>query len=340
MTELVVDNKFLKEHQARVFLVDDQLIVAEALRRMLEGIDDIEYAYCLNPVVAVMEAAQFRPTVILQDLVMPSMNGLMLLSALRSTPSTSDIPVVVLSSKEDPKIKSEAFALGAADYLVKFPDRIEMLARIRAHTRSYLAQRQRDEAYRQLRELQAELEQKNVELERLSCSDGLTGILNRRSFDNYLHKEWLRASREKKEIALLMMDIDYFKAFNDHYGHQGGDACLCKVARELSENVRRPSDIVARYGGEEFVVVLPDSTLEGAAIIAEVLREKIQALNIEHDFSPVARCVTISLGVASIVPSNETTAEMLIKFADEALYHAKAAGRNRHSVYLPSSGAT
>lgn len=337
MTEQISDNLLPKEHEARVFLVDDQLIVAEALRRMLMDIEHIEYAYCLDPSIAVEQAIKFRPTVILQDLVMPSMDGLMLLSKLRSAPSTCDIPVIVLSSKEDPKIKSEAFALGATDYLVKFPDRIEVLARIRAHSRSYHAQKQRDEAYRQLSELQAELERKNVELERLSSSDGLTGILNRRSFDNYLRKEWLRASREKKELALLLIDIDYFKAYNDHYGHQGGDACLCQVAHELSVNLRRPSDIAARYGGEEFVVVLPDTSCEGASSIAEVLREKIQALNIAHEFSRVASCITISLGIACLLPGSDTEPEMLIKFADQALYRAKSRGRNCCVSYDPNA---
>lgn len=332
--EQISDSK-LRKDTARVLLVDDQIIIAETLRRMLVGADDIEYSYCADPATAVLHATQFKPTVILQDLVMPSMDGLVLLSQLRSAPSTRDIPVVVLSSKEDPKIKSEAFALGAADYLVKFPDRIEVLARIRAHSRSYLVQQQRDDAYRQLSELQAQMEKKNVELERLSCSDGLTGILNRRSFDNYLHKEWSRAHREKKEIALLLIDIDHFKAFNDHYGHQGGDACLRDVARELGENLRRPGDIVARYGGEEFVIVLPDSNLEGATSIAETLCEKIQGLNIRHEFSPVANCVTISLGVACILPSVDVTADLLVKFADLALYRAKDGGRNGYRIHTP-----
>jgi len=132
---------------------------------------------------------------------------------------------------------------------VKFPDKIEVIARVRAHSRSFLAQKQRDEAYRALRDLQKELEVKNAELERLSSQDGLTGIANRRTFDGFISKEWSRASRENKPLSLILIDIDHFKKYNDGYGHQGGDECLRRVALALAATVKRPSDLVARYGG-------------------------------------------------------------------------------------------
>jgi len=314
--------------RARVMLVDDQNIVAEALKRMLADEADIDYHYCGDPSVAINEAIAFKPTVILQDLVMPDIDGLMLLKFYRSNPETKNIPVIVLSTKEDPKIKSEAFELGASDYLVKFPDKIEVVARIHAHSRSFMAQKQRDEAYRALRELQQELEDKNIELERLSSQDGLTGIANRRIFDEFTKKEWGRASRDGDELALILIDIDHFKTYNDNYGHQGGDDCLRQVAQQLASTVNRPADLVARYGGEEFAVVMPGTDLEGAKSIAAALCEGISSMGLPHAHSSTADHVTISLGVATVKPSVEGKPEELIARADAALYKAKEGGRN------------
>jgi len=314
---------------ARVLLVDDQTIVGEALRRMLAGEADIVLHYCSDPTRAMSDALEFQPTVILQDLVMPEIDGLVLLRFFRANPVTKNTPIVVLSSKEDPKIKSDAFKLGATDYLVKFPDQIEVVARIRAHSRTYLAQQQRDEAYRVLHEMQLELENKNAELQRLSCLDGLTGIGNRRRFDEYLEGEWLRAARNGRALSLIMIDIDHFKAYNDNYGHQGGDECLRKVARTLDAGLKRPADVAARYGGEEFAIVMPDTDLEGAASIAEQLRASVDLLGLPHASSKTSDHVTISLGVSSAIPGAGRDAASLIKMADAALYEAKESGRNR-----------
>ena len=313
-------------------LVDDQAIVAEALRRMLADEADIDYHYCADPAKAIQEAAEFGPTVILQDLVMPDIDGLMLLKFFRSNPATNSVPIIVLSTKEEAKIKSEAFSLGASDYLVKFPDKIEVIARIRAHSRSFLAQKQRDEAYDALREMQQELEVKNAELERLSSQDGLTGIANRRIFDEFIDKEWMRAAREQQPISLILIDIDHFKLYNDNYGHQGGDDCLRRVAQALASTVRRPGDLVARYGGEEFAVVMPGTDAQGAASIADALRSKIEELHLRHEFSSTADHVTISLGVATMVPDGSQQAEALVATADKALYEAKESGRNRYHL--------
>lgn len=317
--------------RTRVMLVDDQSIVAEALRRMLEDQSDIDYHYCSDPAKAIAEATAFKPTVILQDLVMPDIDGLMLLKFFRSNADTKSIPIIVLSTKEDPKIKSDAFALEASDYLVKFPDKIEVVARIRAHSRSFLAQKQRDEAYRALSELQKELEAKNEELERLSSQDGLTGIANRRIFDEFIGREWSRAERSDTALSLILIDIDHFKTYNDNYGHQGGDDCLRQVAQTLADTVKRPTDLVARYGGEEFAVVMPATDAEGARSIAEALCTGISDLGLPHDHSSTADHVTISLGVASVIPTDGKVEE-LIGLADAALYRAKEAGRNQYQI--------
>ena len=313
----------------RVLLVDDQAIVAEAIRRMLASEENLEYHYCADPARAIAEAVEFQPTVILQDLVMPDIDGMMLLRFFRANPVTKNIPIIVMSSKEDPKIKSEVFELQASDYLVKIPDKIELIARVRAHSRSYLAQQQRDEAYRALRDLQIELEKKNKELQRLSSLDGLTGIANRRRFDEYLEQEWLRAARGNKILSLVLTDIDHFKTYNDNYGHQGGDEVLRRVAQSLETGTHRPGDLVARYGGEEFAIILPDTDPSGAARVAEAIREVVERLNIPHGYSTAADYVTISMGVASIIPREGGLPSTLIEAADEALYEAKHSGRNR-----------
>lgn len=320
------------EPRIRVMLVDDQNIVAEALRRMLSDEPGIDYLYVSDPAKAISEAAQFKPTVILQDLVMPDIDGLMLLKFYRSSPQTKSVPVIVLSTKEDPKVKSEAFSLGASDYLVKFPDKIEVIARVLAHSRSFLAQQQRDEAYRALELLKKELEEKNVELERLSSQDGLTGIANRRMFDEFSAKEWGRAARDQVPLSLILIDIDHFKPYNDNYGHQGGDDCLRQVAQKLASTVRRPSDLVARYGGEEFAVVMPGTDLEGAKSIAAALCEGVSSMGLPHAHSSTASHVTISMGVASVVPSADSSPQQLIEKADGALYRAKESGRNQFQV--------
>ena len=241
------------------------------------------------------------------------------------------VPVIMLSSREDPRDKSKAFTAGASDYLVKLPDQIELVARIRAHSRSYLAQVQRDEAFRQLAALQRQLESSNRELQRISCQDGLTGIFNRRHFDSYIEQEWARAVREGSNISLVLADIDYFKAYNDHYGHQAGDECLKVVARVFRESLQRPADFAARYGGEEFVVILPKTDPEGAEVLAESMRARVDRLNLRHDFSRVTDHVTISLGVATVRPNPKIRPQELIGLADRALYEAKQKGRNRYA---------
>lgn len=169
----------------------------------------------------------------------------------------------------------------------------------------------------------------NRKLRQLSTSDGLTGIPNRRYFDEFLHLEWNRAARDSYWLALIMIDIDYFKIYNDTYGHQLGDNCLKEVAKALHTTLNRPGDFVARYGGEEFAVVMPMTDLEGASIVAEKLRANIEALHIRHSGSQVSDYVTVSLGIAATVPTRESSPDGLIKAADKALYEAKHQGRNR-----------
>lgn len=174
-----------------------------------------------------------------------------------------------------------------------------------------------------------DLQRANEQLQRLASIDGLTGVANRRHFDETFSHEWRRAQRLGHSLAVLMLDIDFFKRYNDTYGHQAGDECLAKVAACLRVCLKRPGDLLARYGGEEFVVLLPDLTLEGAQTIATYMCNQIEALNIAHQASGVAPVVTISVGAASCEPRLGSTPTELLARADDALYDAKTAGRNR-----------
>lgn len=316
-----------------VLLVDDQPMIAEAVRRALEGEKDIEFHYCQDPSKAIKIANRIHPTIILQDLVMPEVNGLMMVKFFRVNKETNQIPIIILSTKEDPKVKSEAFGLGVNDYLVKLPDKIELIARLRYHSTAYLYHRQRDEAFAALKESQRQLHEANQTLEKLSSLDGLTEIANRRQFDKVIAKEWNRAMRNYSPISLLMLDIDFFKLYNDTYGHQQGDTCLKKVAEVLKTNEKRPADLAARYGGEEFAIILPETDSHGALEIASSILEMIRASKIPHQASTVDPNLTASIGVATMTAERGTSSEDLIRRADKALYKAKERGRNQLVVF-------
>ncbi|WP_050476900.1 diguanylate cyclase [Herbaspirillum rhizosphaerae] len=317
------------DYKIMVLLVDDQAMVGEAIRRALLSESDIDFHYCPRAEDAVRVAEKTQPTVILQDLVMPGVDGLTLVKQYRSNPLTMDIPIIVLSSKEDALVKRDAFATGVNDYMVKLPDTIELIARIRYHSRSYNNQLQRDAAYRALRESQQQLQKTNFELQRLTNTDGLTGIANRRYFDDYLNAEWKRAKRVQQEISLLIIDVDNFKLYNDNYGHVAGDQVLKSVARAMEASAVRSSDLSARFGGEEFTVILPSTDDAGAIAAGEKLREMVEALHIGHAHSTTGEWLTVSVGVATMIPKDEQTQSDLIRLADKRLYKAKQQGKNR-----------
>jgi len=174
----------------------------------------------------------------------------------------------------------------------------------------------------------AALEEANQRLELLSTTDALTGVANRRKFNEALDAEWLRARRTQSPIGLVLIDIDHFKLYNDHYGHQGGDSCLQQVATAMKAGLRAGSDLIARYGGEEFVLLLPNTDLAGAMVVAERVRAAVEARHEPHQQSAKG-IVTVSLGVTSFVPGGDTRATQYVEFADQALYEAKRGGRNQ-----------
>lgn len=321
----------LRQHRLVVLLVDDQPIIGEAVRRALASEADIDFHYCAQAAEAVAAAEALRPNVIMQDLVMPGVDGMTLVHHYRIHPVLKNVPVIVLSSKEDAVVKSQAFSTGATDYLVKLPDSIELIARVRHHARAYLNQIERDEAYRVLSEHQQRLLELNETLRRLSDVDGLTGLNNRRYLDSYLETEWRRALREGADFAVLMLDVDNFKLYNDYYGHLAGDEVLKDVAGVMRRTVQRPADLTARYGGEEFTVVLPATSASGALQLAEQICAGVRALSLPNRAAP-SGLVTVSIGVAASSPAQGERYAPLLRIADMALYEAKRAGKDR-AVY-------
>lgn len=178
-------------------------------------------------------------------------------------------------------------------------------------------------------ELYRKLENAHQALEKVAKTDHLTGVANRHYFSEQLQQEWLRLLREQAPLSLILCDIDHFKAYNDTYGHQAGDACIRQVAQAIRQATRRPADFVARYGGEEFVVILPNTPLQGALQVAKMVRSQVKSLAITHAASNVCHCVTLSLGVACLTPSSRWSADDLLKGADQALYQSKHQGRDR-----------
>jgi two-component system, chemotaxis family, response regulator WspR len=323
------------DYVTMVLLVDDQAMIGEAIRRILVTQPDMNFHYCSQPSEAVAVAKEVKPTVILQDLVMPGIDGLDLVRQYRRDPATAGIPIIVLSTKEEPRVKSEAFGAGANDYLVKLPDQLELIARIRYHSRAYVNQLQRDDAYRALRDSQQQLLEANLELQRLTKVDGLTGLSNRRYFDEYLTAEWQRSERARTALSVLMIDVDNFKRYNDVYGHLAGDEVLRRVADIIQTNCGRSGDLGARFGGEEFAVVLPGASLAGTEQLGTKLRRDIDDLQLPHKASAPTDHITVSIGGASIIPMSGQLPAVLVDSADKALYQAKADGRNRVVLYAP-----
>jgi diguanylate cyclase (GGDEF)-like protein len=266
-----------------------------------------------------------RPDLVLLDIIMPGMDGFEVAHCIRQFEQDGNwTPIIFLTARTDDKDLQRAIEVGGDDYLIKPVSEIVLRAKIGAMRRMA---RMRDS----LRVLTLKLEKANHELQRLSSVDGLTGIANRRSFDEALQREWRRCSRSASPLSLLMIDVDLFKPFNDYYLHQVGDECLKAVARSLGRSMQRPNDLVARYGGEEFAAILPETEPEGAVAVAEAMRIRIEELKIEHARSSVAPVVTVSIGTASIIPprGDEAGIPALVRAADDALYRAKEAGRNQ-----------
>lgn len=279
------------------------------------GIDD-----CANTVA--------RADLILMDLVMPGLNGIEACRLIKSSECYKDVPIIMVTASTDIENLDMAFAAGAIDYITKPLHKMELLARVGSVLKLKQEMDQRKARECELLQVMAKLTEANDQLWRLSSLDGLTGIANRRQFDEMLHKEWQRGMREGTPLGLVMFDIDYFKNYNDTYGHQMGDECLKEVAKAATTIIRRPGDLAARYGGEEFALILPNTGAEGALMMAEILRVAVEALHIPNSGSQETSYVTISVGVATVNPREDLSSSDLVALADQGMYQAKQAGRN------------
>ena len=291
-----------------ILIVDDVPANIQVLAEALRGEYRVKVATNGATALAIANASESRPDLILLDVMMPEMDGYEVCHKLKSTPSTQNIPVIFVTAKGDVIDEERGLQAGAVDYIIK-PFH---LAIVKARVSNHIS-----------------LKIKTDMLETLALIDGLTGVPNRRRLDEALNNEWKRGMREQQSLAIIMSDIDFFKAYNDHYGHGAGDQCLKAVAKALFNTLNRPSDMMARYGGEEFIAVHPHTDLQGAMQMAERWRQSIEELQIPHECSAVAHHVTISLGCAAMIPSNNLTPQMLLKQADQMLYRAKKSGRNR-----------
>jgi diguanylate cyclase (GGDEF)-like protein len=263
-----------------------------------------------------------EPDIILLDAQLPDIDGFDVALKIRAMEKVEDwTAIIFLTSMTKDEDLERGIEVGGDDYLLKPISEVVLKAKMKAMLRLV-------EMQRSLVSLTAQLNDANATLKKLSATDGLTGIANRRMYDELAIREWRRCERMKKPLALVMIDVDHFKLFNDKYGHQVGDECLKAVAAQVGKFAPRATDLAARYGGEEFVMVLGETDTDGAKWIANRLRQQVSDLNIPH-YATESRHVTISCGVASVVPSENCSLEILLKSADHALYQAKETGRDR-----------
>ena len=293
-----------------VLLVDDDTTVIEGLGRMLAEVGRLRFA--TNGRDALRLARTDAPDLVLLDIELPDLDGLEVCRQMKADPMLAEVPVVFVTSHHDPAEELAGLSLGAVDFIHKPASVPLVLARVRTHLR---------------------MKRMADALRRAADTDGLTGIANRRRFDDALAHEWLRAQRSGGALSLLLIDIDHFKAYNDRYGHPAGDRCLRAVAQAMARPPQRPADLLARWGGEEFALLLPDTPAAGAVAVAQQLLQAVDALQLPHAASPVAPRVTVSIGAAC----GGASPQALLDGADRALYQAKAAGRHR-VVPWPSPG--
>ena len=311
----------------RALVIEDDTSLSGVVRDVLNSVGCNETRFVASGREALRHAAAVDPDLVLLDLGLPDIDGLEVCRQLSE--KMPNVPVVIITARNDESVIPMAFEAGAQDYVAK-PFRLgELAARARAALKLRVERVLRSRRESELAAQARRLEETTRELERMVYIDALTGIANRGHFDELLRSEWKRASRPGSPLSLVLVDVDDFHAFNEHYGHLGGDACLKDVTAAMANCLRRPSDVLARYGGEEFVALLPDTDVAGACATAERLRAAVEALGIEHASSRAAKVVTISAGVATVTPSLDRPATTLVSAADAALFRAKDGGRNR-----------
>lgn len=288
-----------------ILIIDDVPANIQVLAEALRG--DYKLKVATSGAEGIAVALQSPPDLILLDVMMPGMGGFEVCRLLKANPATSRIPVIFVTARDTQEDEEKGLNLGAVDYISK-PFHLPI---VRARVRNHLTLKRRADM-----------------LEELAHVDGLTGIANRRRFDEAIEVELRRCQRNNLPLTLLLLDVDHFKPYNDHFGHGKGDICLSRVASALATALVRAGDLVARYGGEEFAILIPGSDLDNARRVADRLCLAVRELAIPQAPDAGNDVVTISIGVTSRIPDSSTSASSLIDAADERLYAAKAAGRN------------
>ncbi|MDP5240332.1 diguanylate cyclase [Uliginosibacterium sp. 31-16] len=291
--------------EARILIVDDSPTSIRLVSHFVRDMGSVHFA--TSGEAGLKMAIDLCPDLILLDMEMPGMDGLETCSQIRKNADLLDVPVIFITAHSSVDQEVAGFAVGAVDFIGKPLSEPIVRARVRTHLT---------------------LKQQSDLLRELAMRDGLTGIHNRRAFDERMVLECRRHRRTPGSLGLAIIDIDNFKAYNDFYGHQAGDACLREVAQLIDASARRPGEMAARYGGEEFAVIIPSCSVEEAQRYGEYLAAQVRALALPHEASPPG-VVTVSIGVAAGAPESEQADQQLLAFADAALYRAKDAGRNR-----------
>jgi diguanylate cyclase (GGDEF)-like protein len=292
-------------NRAVILVVDDEVSNIELLSAALE--DEYEICFATSGAEALELARSVLPDLILLDVIMPGMDGYAVCLEIKADPLLADVPVIFTTALGDQEAEVKGLELGAVDYVAKPIAPVIVRARVRNHI---------------------EMKRMRDQLAELAVTDALTGLGNRRRLEQALRQEVGRLSRSTAELSVIMLDIDFFKQFNDTYGHVAGDRCITMVAATLNRAVRRAADLTVRYGGEEFACVLPNTSHAEAMAIARNIRDRVLALGIPHEKSDAAPYVTVSLGVATAICSPGIDSMSWIRAADSQLYQAKASGRN------------
>ncbi|MCL2874607.1 MAG: diguanylate cyclase [Defluviitaleaceae bacterium] len=292
----------------KVLIVDDSIMNLKVLESIL--VDSYTIDTAQSGVDAINKALQNPPSLILLDILMPHMDGFEVIARLKQLPESKDIPVIFISGLDGSEHEEKGFALGAVDYITRPFSPGIVKARVNTHI---------------------QLSEHRKAIESLVMYDGLTGAYNRRAYDEFIDVEWRRAKREKTFLSVAMLDIDFFKKYNDNYGHLLGDEVLKTLVTTAKTVLFRSADLFARFGGEEFVFVMPMTEAEGAQAVAARVLEEINMLKIPHVYSEIADHITVSIGGATIKPQQNDNLLDFLMLVDKMLYQSKNNGRNRIS---------
>jgi len=296
----------MENNKYKILIIEDSKLNQEILRRILDK--DYDLIFTQTGTEALEKIPIDHPDLVLLDIILPGIDGFEVLTELKKCENTRSIPVIIITGRTNPEEEVKGLKMGAVDYITKPFHEVVVKARVETQEKI--------------------LKQMRI-IEKYGLIDTLTNIPNRRQFDQYLVREWNRTVRDDKPLSILMIDVDHFKIYNDSYGHQQGDVALQKAAETISSSLKRKIDIAARWGGEEFAVLLPNTALEGALLVAETIRKNIETLSIPYIAEETNHNITISIGVAtSSLPQVKNVFDLILQ-ADKALYKAKDLGRNR-----------